>query len=102
MITPLGLATPWPVSRSLIDEEDVRLDDLLVTMGERHDEAFLKCQIVRLEGPVALATIAQHLVLAAGDFHFAAEERARAVRRGEPVVEASALNLAAWGAYWWH
>lgn len=94
MITPLGLATPWPVSRSLTEEEDARLDDLLVTLSERHDEAFQKCQIVRLEGPVALAEIAQQLVLAAGEFRFAAEERVRAARGGESVVEASAWNLA--------
>ncbi|WP_331754172.1 MULTISPECIES: hypothetical protein [unclassified Streptomyces] len=51
MIVLLSRAIPWPVSRNLTDEEASQLDALLVVLGERYDEAFQKCQVVRLEGP---------------------------------------------------
>lgn len=37
-------------------------------LGERYDEAFQKCQIVRLEGPKSVADAAQRLIFAAADF----------------------------------
>ncbi|WP_086670364.1 hypothetical protein [Streptomyces albovinaceus] len=95
MIVPLSRAIPWPVSRNLTGEEASQLDAFLVTLGERYDEAFQKCQIVRLEGPGGVADAAQRLIFAAADFRQAVDERARATREGELPAQPSAWNSSA-------
>ncbi|MER7598031.1 hypothetical protein [Streptomyces hydrogenans] len=95
MIVPLSRAIPWPVSRALSDTEAQELDALLATLGERYDEAFQKCQIVRLEGPEAVADAAQRLIFAAADFRQAADERALAARNGERPVQSPAWTSSA-------
>jgi len=95
MIVPLSQAIPWPVSRSLTDEEVSQLNVLLGTLGERYDEAFQKCQIVRLEGPGSIADAAQRLILAAADFCHAADGRAGAARAGERPEQSPAWNSSA-------
>lgn len=95
MIVLLSRAIPWPVSRNLTDEEASQLDALLVTLGERYDEAFQKCQIVRLEGPGGVSDAAQRLILAAADFREAADGRARAARGGERPAQPPAWNSSA-------
>ncbi|MGA4803628.1 hypothetical protein [Streptomyces lavendulocolor] len=95
MIVPLSRAISWPVSRNLTGEEASQLDALLVTLGERYDEAFQKCQIVRLEGPGGVADAAQRLIFAAADFRQAADERARAARAGERPTQPPAWNSSA-------
>lgn len=84
VIAPLSQAAPWPPpSRALTDMEAAALDALLVRLGERYEEVFQKCQIVRLEGPGAVADAAQQLVVAAAGFRNAVDERAHAVRLGQ-------------------
>ncbi|MFC7933957.1 hypothetical protein [Streptomyces cinereoruber] len=95
MIVPLSQAIPWPVSRNLTGEEASQMDALLATLGERYDEAFQKCQIVRLEGPGAVADAAQRLIFAAADFRQAADDRARAARLGERPAQPPAWNSSA-------
>lgn len=92
VIVPLSRAIPWPVSRNLTGEEESQLEALLVTLGELYDEAFQKCQIVRLEGPGVVADAAQRLIFAAADFRQAAEERAQAARVGERPAQPPAWN----------
>ncbi|MGY4929407.1 hypothetical protein [Streptomyces sp. 900105755] len=95
MIAPLSQAIPWPVRGNLTPEESSQLDALLVMLGERYDEVFQKCQIVRLEGPGNLAEAAHRLIFAAADFRNAAYERARATRAGEHPAQPTAP---AWNA----
>lgn len=95
MIVPLSRAIPWPVSRSLTSGEAAQLDALLVTLGERYDEAFQKCQIVRLEGPGSVADAAQRLIFAAADFRQAADERAQAAGVGEPPAQPTTWSSSA-------
>ena len=64
-------------------------------MGGRYEEAFQKCQIVRLEGPRNVADAAQRLILAAAAFRQAAEERAAAARDGERPERARDWNASA-------
>ncbi|GHB72815.1 hypothetical protein GCM10010347_48940 [Streptomyces cirratus] len=92
MIVPLNRAIPWPVSRVLTIEETVHLDGLLAALGERYDEAFQKCQVVRLEGPGTVADAAHQLIVAAAEFRQASEERAHATRSGERTSTAPAWN----------
>ncbi|WP_371604937.1 hypothetical protein OG345_40760 (plasmid) [Streptomyces sp. NBC_01220] len=95
MLVPLARAVPWPVSRPLTDEEATHVDALLVTLGERYDEAFQKCQVVRLEGPGSIADSAQRLILAAASFRNAADRRAEAARAGERPSDTPAWNASA-------
>ncbi|MCF3143789.1 hypothetical protein [Streptomyces platensis] len=95
MIVPLSRAAPWPVRGNLSDEDVTQLDALLVTLDERYDEAFRKCQIVRLEGPGGVADAAQGLIFAAADFRRAADERARAARAGERPAQSPGWNSSA-------
>ncbi|WP_093801142.1 hypothetical protein [Streptomyces sp. Wb2n-11] len=86
MIVPLSNSIAWPVSGALTTDEVSRLDALLVLLDERYDEAFQRCQVVRLEGPVDLAETAQRLLLAGSRFRHAAEARAQAAKRGQLLV----------------
>ncbi|MEW1661142.1 hypothetical protein [Streptomyces sp. NPDC093707] len=92
MVEPLGNALPWPVSAPLNDEEAAELDTLLVTLDERYADLFQKCQIVRLEGPAAIAHTAQGLILSAADFRHATKGRATATRTGTGSAEVSTWN----------
>ncbi|MEU5218498.1 hypothetical protein AB0G79_20185 [Streptomyces sp. NPDC020807] len=92
MVEPLGKALPWPVSAPLSGEKAAELDALIVTLDERYVELFQKCQIVRLEGPAALAHTAQGLILSAADFRHATRERSEAARAGTGNAEVSTWN----------
>ncbi|MFE2553651.1 hypothetical protein ACFXGI_34740 [Streptomyces sp. NPDC059355] len=83
LISPLARAIPWPVSRALTPEEASQLNDLLLMLAQRYDDAFQKCQVVRLEGPEAVADAAHQLIFAAAGFLHAADERAKAARAGQ-------------------
>lgn len=90
LITPLSRAIPWPVSRALTAVEASQLDDLLIVLAQRYDDAFQKCQVVRLEGPGAIADAAQQLIFAAAGFRNAVEERAQAAQAGQRPAHAPA------------
>ncbi|OII59673.1 hypothetical protein BJP40_13070 [Streptomyces sp. CC53] len=89
LVEPVGKALPWPVSAPLTAEKAAELDALLAVLDERYADVFQKCQIVRLEGPAALAHIAQGLILSAADFRHATKERAGAARAGTGNAEVS-------------
>lgn len=94
VLAPLVAAIPWPVTQAMNPQQVSRLEALLVTLGERYEEVFQKCQIVRLEGPERVAAAAQRLILAAAGFRHAAEERAGAARSGRAPLHAPAWDSA--------
>ncbi|MDX2709220.1 hypothetical protein PV350_41230 [Streptomyces sp. PA03-6a] len=95
LLQPIARAIPWPVGRALTPEEAAHLGTLLVTLGERYDDAFQKCQVARLEGPEAVAKTAHRLIVAGTEFRAAAEARAEAARVGMQPPDPSAWDLAA-------
>lgn len=89
VIEPLNKVLPWPVSEPLSVDATAESEQLLVRLDERYEDTFEKCQVVRLEGPPALAHTAKSLYLAAADFRAAAQERAQAVREGRGTPDAT-------------
>lgn len=90
LIAPLSRAIPWPVSRALTSEEASQLDDLLIMLAQRYDDTFQKCQVVRLEGPGAVADAAQQLIFAAAGFRNAVDARAEAAQAGQQPAHSPA------------
>ncbi|MGW3060587.1 hypothetical protein ACWC98_32300 [Streptomyces goshikiensis] len=96
LITPLSRAIPWPVSRAMTSDEASQLDGLLTTLAQRYDDAFQKCQVVRLEGPGAVADAAQQLIFAAAGFRNAVDERAEAAQAArQPAHSPASWNASA-------
>lgn len=62
MIAPLAKVLPWPVPRALSAGERQELDNLISRLADCYDDAFQKCQIVRLEGPEPVATSANRML----------------------------------------
>ncbi|WP_019885880.1 hypothetical protein [Streptomyces purpureus] len=95
VIEPLNKVLPWPVSEPLSAHATEELERLLVRLDERYEDMFEKCQVVRLEGPPALAHTAKSLYLGAADFRSAAKERAEAVREGRGTPDVTRWNAGA-------
>jgi hypothetical protein len=63
-------------------------------LDERYEDAFQKCQVVRLEGPAAIAHTAKSMYLAAADFRAAAKERAQATGAGQGTPDTARRSSA--------
>jgi hypothetical protein len=83
LIEPVARITPWVTPRELTPEDNDRIDELIIQFATRYQEMFIRCQVVRLEGPESIALRAMKLLEAASDFRNAAEEGLRAARNGQ-------------------
>ncbi|MBL1093963.1 MULTISPECIES: hypothetical protein [Streptomyces] len=61
-------------------------------LGERQDELFPKCQIIRLDGPGDIADAAQQLIFVAAVHRSAVDQQAQAARAGEHPAQPPDLD----------
>ncbi|MFE5295896.1 hypothetical protein [Streptomyces sp. NPDC056632] len=81
MVAAFTRVIPWqPVPQALTAEQEVELTRLLVKLEKRFEDSYEKCQVVRLEGPPALAHTAKSMALAADSFRAAAKDQAQAAK----------------------
>ncbi|MER5765849.1 hypothetical protein [Streptomyces sp. NPDC002082] len=88
LVATFTTTIPWqPVAQPLTTPAEAELDRLLVKLEKRFEDAYEKCQIVRLEGPLAMAHTGRSLALAAAQFRAAAKDRALATREARSTQD---------------
>ncbi|MFF2044041.1 hypothetical protein ACFVVX_26840 [Kitasatospora sp. NPDC058170] len=95
VLSPLAEVLPWPVPQAMSEGDVVRVDGLIARLREAYDDAFQKCQVVRLEGPDGVSEAVQRMLFSMAGFRNAAEERVRAAKDAQRPPEPRAWDEAA-------